>query len=78
MTLWLVQAAYPFSSVTANGWSVAAAPGEPTHFCPVFLDKETAEKWSEGRFPVVPLMRALPPTAKAIAKPSLAKTKPKQ
>lgn len=51
--MFLVLAAYPFSSMTANGWPVKAMPGEPTHFAPVFTDRETAEKWNNGRFAII-------------------------
>jgi hypothetical protein len=57
VAMWLVMAAFPFKSMTANGWPVGTDPGEPTHFAPVFTSKEDADKWSGGRFEVLEIAR---------------------
>ena len=54
---WMVQAAFPWTSLQTNlPFEVGKPPkGEPTHFCPVFDNREDAEKRAEGKWAVVPL-----------------------
>jgi hypothetical protein len=56
----MIEAAFPFTSLTANGFECRVASGEPTHFSPIFFSKEAAEKWAEGRYRVTRLLRTNP------------------
>ena len=55
-TLWMVEAAFPFTTLSGGGITVQTAKGEPTHFCPVFTSKEEAETWAAGKYRVVQLI----------------------
>ena len=45
-TLWAVMKAHEWSSLTINGWPVAAPSDGPCRFIPVFTTREQAVKWN--------------------------------
>jgi hypothetical protein len=58
--LWLVMVALPFNSLKIDtnlgiNALIKIEEGEPTHFCPIFENKEDADKWSGGKYEVVRL-----------------------
>jgi len=44
-TAWMVLRAWPFSAVTAAGFSLKPEPGGPTRFIPVFDTRAEAVEW---------------------------------